>query len=329
MKKKALCILLNICFCFWMHPEDRNVNDILSSPERKLSSYHFNPESKIISRVMEPQTFIMNYLKKMDNRTDYEKYKPDYFELKKIEKNLRLMPDSFREILQNKIAGIYFVKNLLGSGLTDWVLDENRNIYLIMVFNSDVLSRSISDWLTYKENSCFIYNADEFRIKMDCGNQVDGFLYILLHELSHSYDYINRVTPAVDPELSGILNAERAQTEFVAGIWKDYAAPETDKDFESRKNITFYKMNQGPKISIADAMSIYQQLQETPFVSLYGCISWAEDFAELSAFYYLTEKLNQKFTIEVLMGNKIIYASEPMKKIPVKKRFEIIRKYVN
>ena len=89
----------------------------------------------------------------------------------------------------------------MGSGLTDYVLNERGDLFAIMVFNPDALKMDISAWMTIRENSCFIKDDPSVRIRVNCGTQYKGFLYALLHESAHLVDYVDHRTPYVEEDM--------------------------------------------------------------------------------------------------------------------------------
>ena len=64
------------------------------------------------------------------------------------------------------------------------------------------------------------------------------------------------------------------------GFWKDYGAVEAKADFVNRDKLRFFGL-QAPKLTMADIPATYDGLLASPFASLYGAQTWAEDWAEL------------------------------------------------
>ena len=223
--------------------------------------------------------------------------------------------------MEERLVGIYFINNFLGSGFTDYIISEDNKIYTLLILNPSVFRSDLSSWLTYRENTCFI-SSPEHRIEVDCGKEYRGLMYILLHETTHVVDYIQLHTPFVEPDMVKIGNFRTDKTAFTDGFWEDYSSPAEDHNYSYRGNLTFYGMGGGPKINISDAAEVYKQLSESPFISLYGSMSWAEDFAELVTFYHLTEKLKQPYTIKFFKGKETPYNLEPAKSPNVLKRIK-------
>lgn len=294
-------------------------------PHRHLKFYSFNKNKAVIERVTKIPDKILKYWKDIDEQDDYTPYMPTKQELKMIKNSIDNLPPLHKKIIKERLAGIYFVNNFLGSGLCDWVLDEKHNTYGIMIFNTKVLKNDISTWVSKKENTCFKKNIKDIRIKIDCGKKYSGFLYIMLHETTHLVDYIKFVSPFTEVfynKLQKMLKVNIPDNrEYVKGIWKDYKIPEKRYDFPLRKQITFYHMSGGPKIDISHSQEIYKQLENTPFVSLYGSMNWAEDLAEYVTFYHLTQKLKQPYKISIYTKDKLNYSYEPIKSTQIRRKF--------
>jgi hypothetical protein len=286
-------------------------------PVHAFQSYHFNQETSLISRVSIAPDFLMTYLKELDKKADYQPYSPSVKEMKIIETSLGSLPPAFRRILKKRLVGIYFVKNFLGNGMTDWIIDSHGDVYVVLVFNASVFAKNISRLLTDKENTCFIPNDPDYRVSIDCGTSYNGFLYILLHEATHAVDYIKSITPYTDVQYKKHLNRSGAGTAFTRNIWTGYDRPRERFLFTGK--VYFYGFHE-PLLRISDAPDIYRDLVRSPFVTLYGSLSWAEDLSELTSFYHITRVMQQPFTINVTYKDKIIRSIRPMDSQKVKER---------
>jgi len=304
-------------------PEDQYFKQMYSFPERQLKSYNFNAESDLISRVAPPPDSILKMLRKLDNCPAYIPYKPTKDEMKIIEESLDLLPPAFKDILKLRLVNIYFVKNYYGGGITDWILDEKGKIYFYIVFNPETLKMSASDWFTYRDNSCFVKDTKKIKIKIDCGKKHKAFIGVLLHETAHVVDCVLKITPYLDDDTYMLYKYKKmkvAITPFVKDDWMSIYLPSRVNDFHLREMITFYGLNNGPKINISDVKTVYNGLSKTRLVSLYSSKSWAEDSAEFMAFSYFVRELNQPYVITLFDGKKKIYSYEPMKNKQVANR---------
>jgi hypothetical protein len=147
-------------------------------PIHKIENYSFNPASSVISRLAPSSTLVLDYLKMLDGKDDYSAYIPSNEEMIIIDKCLGLLPPLTKKILEERLIGISFVNNFLGSGLADWVLDREGKMYVFLVFNSFVLKKNLQELLTYKERTCFGDKDPAIDIMIDTGTTYSGFLYI-------------------------------------------------------------------------------------------------------------------------------------------------------
>ena len=313
--RRSLVILVSfgLCFSCASTPYQTIEQMIKSVQAHNFSSYEFSAEVPLISRVQQVPDFVLAYLEEIDQIDSYMQYQPTDKEMSMIEEYLSLLPPLHKEVLQSRLLGIYFVENLLGSGLGDFALDENNKLYTFLVLNPETMRKDISAWMTYRENTCYIQNDAAFRLEVDCGTEYTGLLYILLHEATHVVDYTMRYTPYVEKWMTEVQAGETPQTTaFTDGIWKDYSAPTQDADFTLRKDITFYGLFDGPKINVSDAQAVYEQWASSRFISLYGCMSWAEDFAEYVTWYHYSKKLGQPYRIRLLRYDEVLFDLSPL-----------------
>jgi len=297
-------------------PEQQYFKRMYSYPARQLKSYNFNAETDVISRVAPVPDSILKMLRKLDNCPAYVSYTPSKDEMKIIEESLCLLPPVYKDILKMRLVNIYFVKNFYGGGITDWILDENGKIYFYIIFNPETLKMSAGDWFTYRDNSCFVKDTKNIKIKINCGKKYKAFIGVLLHEASHVVDCVLKITPYLDDDTYMLYKYEKVKvaiTPFVKDDWQTIYLPSRGNDFPLRGMITFYRLNNGPKINISDAKTVYNGLSKTRFVSLYSSKSWAEDSAEFMAFSYFVRKLNQPYVITLFDEGKKIYSYEPLK----------------
>ena len=323
-KSISLIIVILVLFSCHNSPRAKLLRDIAATPAKNLQSYEFDSASTVVSRVRCAPGFVLNFWNTTDKTSDYSSYTPTQDELRMIGDYLRKLPGHYQEVLQQRLVAIYFINNLRGSGVTDYILDAQGGVYTIMLFNPNALKTDLSKWLTYRENTCFIRNAADVSIDINCGAEYTGFLYALVHESTHVVDYVESYTPYIETNIKIIKEVKVTSTAFTRTTWKDLAAPLLPYDFSNRGNISFYGDN-GPKINIADAGELYEHLVMTPFVSLYGSMNWAEDFAESMTFYHITHLLGQPYEIRYAKTGDQVRVFRPMESTKVKERFSILQ----
>ena len=293
---------------------------IADTPAMNLTTYKFDPATPMAERIGPAPKFVLEHLREVDGRDDYAAYEPTETDVALTLEYLDLLPAWFDAMLVERLVGIYFVENLLGSAFTEFVLDKDDTVYAFIAVNPATLGTGLSEWMTVREASCFSgassgtggsAAADAVQVFVDCGTTYKGLLYALVHECGHVADYVYHYTPYTDPAIAE-LGLGVADTPFVENIWTEYAKPEGRADFAGRTDVTFYGTGGGPKIPIAGAAELYQRLSNSPFPSLYAAQNWAEDFAECFTWYFFTDRLGQSYRVGLKHGGTIEVEYEPI-----------------
>lgn len=314
--KLLICILILIpLYLTGMGKRPRS----LTEPEKIFENYSFSKNIPVEQRVKKIPDFVLNYVRNLDKKDDYSNYIVSPGDHAIIKKSIEMLPPGTKKIMDDRLIGIFFVNNFLGSGFADWVLDKNNNFYVFFIFNPLVLKKDISHLLTDKEKTCFVMDDPSYDISMESGRDLTGFFYILLHESAHLMDYVLELTPYTEEEIKIYREKIMEFTPVTMNIWRGYGT--TFADYPFRKDVTFYGFNKGPRIPTSRAPETYRELSKSPFTTLYGSMNWTEDLAELLTFYHITEVMKKDFIIRVMKNGKEVYRTEPMKNPMVRKRF--------
>ena len=287
---------------------------------RKLSNYTFNNKIDIAQRIETIPSFLLENLMKSDKRSNYKNYKLSQKDLQLLKQYIDLLPKKYQQILKKRLVKIYFVENLLGSGLMTFLFDENKKPHPILVINPIVLNMSMSKWTSYRINTCFKKIDKDVQITINSGVKYKGLLGILIHESSHIVDFHNKIS---------FNKKKKNKFSSFNGIWLSLNKPINKYKKMSKYKISFYGINNSPNIDNINAKKIFTELEKTPFVSLYGSKNKLDDFAEIMTYYILTKKLNQPYEIQILKKNKLVYIYKPMENNLISKRSEIIYKLLN
>ena len=290
-----------------------------SSPFRQLGYYHFDPNLPPEQRVRAIPADLLRAQAEADRTDRYSPYVPNISERELLAGYLQLLPDEMRRVIRDRLIAFYFVNDFMGSGMTDYLLDEKGEVYVVVYLNPEVLRNDISTWLTQKESTAF-YAEPGTGVKIDCGTKYKGLMYILLHEGAHMVDFVEGRTPFVERNFVVSGRGTVADNGYTKGIWKGYDTPVGRYEVAKPGAIAFYDQGEQRKIQPEEAVGIYRNLARTPFVSLYGTLNWAEDFAELTAFHYLTETLGQPYRITVHGSKGETFAFSPMSSKAVRER---------
>ncbi|MBU2573224.1 MAG: hypothetical protein KKH28_04015, partial [Elusimicrobia bacterium] len=283
-------------------------------PEMALIElYNYSPSSEFEERIGKMPDRLLELYRLMDERKDYAAYEPSQAEKALVAKYLRFLPPVFERVFREKCVGLYFVRGFAGNGLTSWVVDARGRLYFHMVLNPDALKNDLSTTLTEREKSCFL-PVSGGRVSVNAGKKYKGLAYALFHEASHAVDYIEGVTLFAEPDFPERYRPPGRQPgDIFTGVWRDYSLPKPGNNYSLRNKITFYGLGGGPKLAFAEAPELYSGLMRSPFVSLYGSKSWAEDFAELIAFDMITRKLGQPYKITLSVPGARPLVFEPMR----------------
>jgi hypothetical protein len=254
---------------------------------------------------------ILNYLKKFDSSPDYSFYEPGAADMKIIRDAFAALPPACAFVLHERLIGYCFINDFQSSGLTEWIKAADGRFYYFIAFNPGILKKTLNQILNSKEQTCFLRDKSGVSINLECGSGGSGFLYVLVHESIHAVDYTYRITPYTENSFRKAAGLSGSPTVFTEGIWKEPAVPV--ENFRLREKITFYNLNGGPKLSLAEAPAVYAELARSPFVTLYGTLNWAEDLAEYMTFYHLVRKMNMPFTITVRNSEGTAAVYEPFK----------------
>lgn len=222
------------------------------------------------------------------------------------------LPPRLREAMSERVLAFYFVSNLKGNGITDWVLDASSRTYAYMILNPAAFDKTLSEVLTERERSAFRGAPD---LSVDAGAGGSGIVYTVAHESAHAFDYVRGLTPFVEPGLAKRLGLKAPAS---WDVWKSYAKPLPKDDFPARAKLHFYGFG-APELDAAEAPAVCAELARAPFTSLYGSRNWADDAAELFVAYHLTRDLGRPY--RVACGGK---TDEPMSRIALSRRAERI-----
>jgi hypothetical protein len=286
-----------------------------ANPMGRLEGYPQSLGRPIAERSGPAPEWLRKQLAKADGASDYESYTPTPQDLAVLRETLVLIPEGLQRAFQERLVGIFFIKNFMGNGLTNWVSDGKGTVYASMVVNPAGFTRSLSETFTHRERSLF---RDGEGVRIDAGEKYRGLLYTLLHEGTHVYDFVYGITPYVEPDCTKFFRTS-GKLEDSWDVWDGYSRPKKGMGFKLREKLGFYGLDGKPALRGKDAPELYAQLQGSPFVSLYGAKSWAEDAAELVVFHHLTQVMGRPYAVEWTAGGKT-GRYEPMKNEKVKER---------
>ena len=243
------------------------------------------------------------------NRPQAVPVAPDFFQA--FHDAFAELPDAFKRRLAGKLAGIYFMQDLGGSGYTDSVWDAHGNpVAGFTVFDPAVLDKSANDWATWKENTPFKPQAG-YRLNAQIedahhDNRKSAIQYILLHELSHVMAIGEKIHPDWGTPAKSVLAPESYpyfSQSWVASRGTDGFESIFDAEFPQRKEVVYYFGAKLPADTMAD---IYDHLERTNFPTLYATNNYTDDFAEAMTNYVHVVMLNKPFRITITRDGRAV-----------------------
>lgn len=292
---------------------------------RHLDNYNFNKENSFSQRINVSGDMVLKYMREMDSHPNYTLYNPTESEKSMLEEYLCLLPPYIYDLCKKRLVGIYFLNDFYGSGLTDFIYGENGEIYTILALNPLVFEKNISQLFTYKDNSCFKNENRDIRLEIEISNSYKGLLYILFHETAHIVDYVERETPYVHMTMKRLGFVKDNNALFTDQYWSAYRIPIETLELKYNDSLRFYAEEDERLISNRNMISVYRELEGSPFCSLYSTSNWAEDYAEYISLYYMTQVLKLKYNIKIFENEKLIYKYAPFENEQVLKRAEKLK----
>jgi hypothetical protein len=220
------------------------------------------------------------------------------------------LPPEINLLFVDKLAGIFLVDNLGGTGYTDVVNDASgQPVMGFIVLDAGVLAgRTANDWATWREATPFTPEIGwilRARIEDDAhDSRRNAIQYILLHELGHVLSIGGILHPpwTVRPKDAGPTDGYT----FFNLSWR--VDPEADRyvslydeAFPLRRDIGYYF---GAKLRASQMVDVYAQLAKTNFPALYAATGPGDDFAESFANYVHVVMMKRPWEITIVHGGE-------------------------
>jgi len=286
-----------------------------SHPARYNRSWQAIQALPIDRRIMRAPNRLIDYLN-LDNQLHGFPNKPRAAKiprkfLKALKTAIAEMPGKVIDLVDDRLMGIFLVEDLGGSGMTDYVFDEQEDaVGAIVVLDVSVLTLPANQWATWKENTPFVPDPDfdlQAIIEADADNNLKQALqYILLHELGH----VASVGAEIHPPWSdwNCRDDPPGRYPYFELSWE--LADENDCTVRSRFDTTVFSYRTdviyyfGARLPESVSPDVYAQLEQTNFPSLYAATSPADDFAEAFVTYVHQELLNKSLEIRIDKAGK-------------------------
>ena len=224
------------------------------------------------------------------------------------------LPAPVKRLLERKLAGVYLIEEIGGTGFTDEVSDAaGKPVAGFIVLDPAVLRpHTANSWITWRENTPFRAGAGHELSARIAAAGSDGrkgaIQYILLHEFAHVISIGGNVHPswAMAPATGTV-----GTYPYFDLSWRPAKAGyETrfDEVFPERRGIVYYF---GPKLEAAQMKAAYDSLERTNFATLYSATQPGDDFAEAFANYVHVVMMKKPFEIAIREGGRPVKTYRP------------------
>jgi hypothetical protein len=243
------------------------------------------------------------------NKPRAAKLTPDF--RRDVHNAIAEIPFEVRQILSRKLAGIYFVEDLGGTGYTDEIVDGGATAVAgFIVLDMSVLAKQTANaWATWKENTPFkaqpgIRLVAEIERKQQ-NNRMNAIQYILLHEMGHVISINEKFHPSwkLDArEIPPSGDYPWFQASWDVSPDDNRFVTHYDRAFPQRVDVVYYL---GAKLPADQMIAAYDNLEQTNFATLYSVTTPADDFAEAFASYVHTVLMKKPFEIRIYRDDKL------------------------
>jgi len=215
------------------------------------------------------------------------------------------IPAQVKKLLEPKLAGIYFVDDIGGTGFTDNTADDKVGF---IVLDPTVLAKQTANaWATWKDNTPFKPGSAwklETRIEPpERDDRVGAIRFILLHEIGHVLSIGANVHPSWNAPPKDVP-AEKYYFYNLSWTAADGKyATRFDAQFPKRRDVRFYF---GAKLGAEDMLPVYEALEKTSFPTLYAATHPADDFAEAFASYVHVAMMGRDHEVRIFRDGKLV-----------------------
>lgn len=275
-----------------------------------------DPETPLPQRVARIPNRILDIWQQVDKRinpaaTDYRPYELSAEQQQKFAEALDSLPQKWRNTMRKKLTRFFFVENLLGGGITDWIIDTDGKLAYTMILNPALFDVTASQWFSMKENGSFENGA--FALRLEGTEGVSALKMILWHESAHLVDFESGYSPIIDPLLRQYKQKILTSTPFTKDVWSMNGTLSPRHAIPFKDKLNPYGMDRRrqplPNSTLPQA---FKALATSPFASLYAATSPMEDFAELASFAVARNRTGTAPHLALYRYGKRLALSEPL-----------------
>jgi len=224
-----------------------------------------------------------------------------------VESALASLPALHKQVLEQHLHKLAFVDGIPGEG-TGLTSPSAKTGLANITLRASVINEPLTTFLTNKERRIYTQGGSGLTISVT-GTGTNALSYVLLHEATHVVD-----------GSCGITSNPRSN--FDQGIWTGHSTLAPSIAAITPK--TYFRG--ADHLPIAKASDVYDDLAQTPFVSLYATASRQEDLAELVAWYEIYTQDGGNLIIALKdAGGKTVKEWHPLSFPKVRERFSDVK----
>ena len=195
-------------------------------------------------------------------------------------------------------------------------VDEQGPFNAVMGIREGLLARdeNTNDVFGWKEQKAFGVQAPPYQVlpgsplvKAKMTGKNTALQYIVIHEIAHVLDFANSANNFVckQGETCDDDNWDQeymrkhipAPASWSALSWSNSIDPKPSFDFPLHEKLCFYDC-QNNGLSLQQMPEFYRQLNAVEFITTYAAVNPWEDFAESSAFHYLSQQAGFEYHLK-------------------------------
>ena len=319
MLKKAVILLTILALGLLVVPTASFAvfEELVKHPARSPEPYQEYANKVPCDRIGPAPDVLVDYLR-LDNKLNGypevpEAATPGKGLLDDFKAAVRELPAPVQAQLTKHLAGIFLVRQLGTTSLTEVLTVPANEQMGFIVVDVDFINKPANAWATMRANSPFAPDGKtEIRAVLEDqenNNRKQALQYILIHQIG------NLVGAAVGAFPSWNKEALPEDFSFSKISWITIAgktAGKLDAQFPFRSKIRFYSLADS-SVSASQIPVCYEQLQQTDFASLFGSRNVWSDFAEAYSIYVHTVLQKKPWIMDIYSdGKKISSFTSPL-----------------
>ncbi|WP_028316052.1 hypothetical protein [Desulfatibacillum aliphaticivorans] len=277
--------------------------ELVKHPARSPKPYKQYASKAPYDRVAPAPDVLVDYLR-LDNKLNGYPEVPkaasaDKTFLKDVKDAVRELPAPVQAQLSKHLAGIFLVRELGTTSLTEVLTVPANEQKGFIVLDVDFISKPVNEWASLRANSPF---APDGRAEIKAvleepenDNRKAAIQYILIHQIGHL------VGAAIGAFPSWNKDEPAENFAFSKISWKTVngkTVSKFDAEFTMRPKIKFYSLADSsiPAVKIPEC---YAQLRQTDFADLYSSRNVWSDFAGAYSVYVHTVLQKKPWVMEI------------------------------